>query len=83
MESGFPIAAQWVVRLDLDGRMVHEPLRCLSPDAVIAAPGLRMLEQCVICLLTEGESAESHGNRRAISDSGQTVGYIEITNSKP
>jgi hypothetical protein len=72
-----------VVRKDLQGREVGESLRCYVHAAIAAEPGLLTVEQCVMVLLAEGESAQGDGDVRPIEHHGRMVGCIQILDAEP
>jgi len=73
------MAARRIVRLDLEGREVRKPLRCIFPGAIAAEPGIRTIEQCIAMLLIDGESAEGDSDRRVVTQAGKVVGYIDLS----
>ena len=70
---------RWVIRRDLNGQIESEPLRCFMPNAIVAEPGIRRVEECVASLVRDGETCKGRECIRPIFLDDVTVGYIEVT----
>jgi hypothetical protein len=68
---------RWIVRRDVDGKEVGDPLRCYDQNVIIAVPGVRSIEQCLVDLLRPGEECLGQGEKRPIMFYGKYVGHIE------
>jgi hypothetical protein len=77
------VPQRWVIRRDADGKPEGDPLRCFVEHAILAEPGLRLVEECVTALLREGEECSSKADKRRITKDGVYIGFIEVSREFP
>jgi hypothetical protein len=74
---------RWVIRRDTNGKPEGEPLRCFVEHAILAEPGLRLVEECVTALVHDGEECSSKADKGPITRDGVYVGFIEVCREFP
>ncbi len=74
---------RWLVRKDLFGECVSDPLRVEDSDPIARIPGVLSLEEFASQQLVAGERLLPEEGRIWIDSRGQRVGYFDVVDSPP
>ncbi len=75
--------ARWLVRKDLFGDCVSDPLRFEDPNPIARIPGVLSLEEYAAQQLGAGERLRPEEGRYWIDARGERVGYFDVVDSPP
>jgi hypothetical protein len=75
--------ARWLIRKDLFGDCVSDPLRVEDSDPIARIPGVLSLEEYAAQQLAAGERLLPEEGRFWIDARGQRVGYFDVVDHPP
>ena len=74
---------RWLIRKNLFGDCVSNPLRFEDSNPIVRIPGLLSLEEYAAQQLAAGERLRPEEGRYWIDAHGQRVGYFDVFDSSP